>query len=714
MKKIAWIMAGLALFWPLSLAAQSEDYNASSFVRVTYVKGDVTVDRAGDLGSEEATVNLALVEGDKIIAREGRAEIDFGRKNFLRLDRGTEVELSDLPQAGDNRTRLHVLSGRVYLRINNLDQEKNFEVHTPDASCYVLEKGLYRIEVRANSETQLAVIEGSVEAAGEGGSQVIASREQLVASSGRLGSQGTFSYSRDDFDYFNEDRDSLQSQYVSKQYLPSELGDYEEELADNGSWVYERPYGYVWTPTISYNDWRPYYYGRWDWYNSCGWNWVPDESWGWPVYHYGRWQWRLGLGWYWIPHNAWGPAWVHWYQGNDYIGWCPLSWYNYPSVLVDNYFYDRFHGSRFPGHNRAMTFVHRNQLQDRHISNVALSRVQASRLGQISLQARQPDIRPSINRTGLRGVSPSRNGTQPQIRSFARSLSGSSSGSPSRVTGSSSLGRNRTPGSAGRSDTGRTVSPQGLSRNRGYTTSPGSSVGSRSSDRSSVGRAEAAPRRNRTEGGVSSRSNSSNSTSGVRSFSSSPGVTSPERRSTPQRGETPRRYSPNASISGYGTTSGLGSRGGTARQSRTLGGTGLREWPSGPSRRSSGTGYRPAPWPPSPYTGSRLENRSRGGSLFSPRSSSSPRSNPGSSFSAPRSYSGYGSGRSSSSGSYSSSRSYSGSGSGRGSSSGSYSAPRSPSGFSSGRSSSSGSHSAPSRSSSSSRGSSGRVSRRGR
>lgn len=637
MRKVAWMILGLAVLWPLSLAAQSEEYDSSRFVRITYVQGDATVERAGNLGSEDATVNLALVEGDKLSVRQGRAEIDFGRKNLLRLDGQSEVELSDLPRSGDVRTRLHLLAGSAYLRINSLDQEKSFEVHTPDASYYILEPGLYRLDVRAGAETQLAVIEGSIEAAGEGGSQLVSGGEQLTASNGQLGAQANPSSDRDDFTAFNDGRDSLGNRAVSKGYLPSDLGDYEGELADNGSWNYEQPYGYVWVPNVTNEDWRPYYYGRWDWYDACGWTWVPEESWGWPVYHYGRWQWRLGLGWYWIPHHAWGPAWVHWYQGADCLGWCPLSWYNYPGVLVDNYFYDRYHGARFPGRNRAMTFVQRDHLQDRHISRSALSRFQAGRLGDIDLQARQPDIRPSINRSGLGGFSSMRNGAQPQIRSYNRTPGLSRSFSPSGAAGRSSLG------SSSRASTGQVYS------------------------------------------GTPRRSFSSRSASGDRVYPSSPGVTSPERRLSPQRRETPRRYSSNASISRFGATGGFSS------QARTFGSGGLREWPSNSIRRSPGTTYRAAPWPPSPYTGDRLESRS--GSFYSPRSS----------------YNGGGLSRS-----YSSPRSYSSSGSSRYSSSGSSSSPRSYSRSGSSSRSSSGSRDSSSQSSSSSHGSGGRGSRGGR
>ncbi len=642
MRKIAWIIAGLVLYWPLGLSAQSEDYDAASFARVTYVKGDVTVTRAGDLGSEEATVNVALVEGDRIGVREGRAEVDFGRKNFLRIDRGTEVEISNLPRGGDDRTRLHLRSGRIYLRVNSLDQEKNIEVHSPDASYYVLEEGLFRFDVRSNAETELAVIEGSIEAAGEGGSQIISSRERLVASNGRLGAQGAYSYSRDDFDNFNEDRDSKYSQYVSNRYLPSELSDYEEELSDNGSWVYEQPYGYVWAPRLNYSDWRPYYYGRWSWYASCGWTWIPDESWGWPVHHYGRWGWRLGLGWYWVPQVSWGPAWVHWYHGSDYYGWCPLSWYNYPCVLADNMYYDRYHGSHYPGHNRAMTVVHRNQLQNRHVSHVALSRQQASGLGHINLAARQPDVRPVINRSGLRSANSLGSGARTQIRSFERTLDRSSLGSLSRVTGRPADG-SRAAGSVGRSASPRTVSPGGLSSGGRVTSNSRSTAGSKSTDRSSTvsrsndrtpsARIQSAPKRDRAESGIPSRTNSPG-TSGGRTYAPSSRLSVPDRGATVQGRQEPRRYSPSAGVSPSGTTSRARSGSSPDSQSRTLGRARQTDRSAGLSQGSSGTQYRPSAWPPSPYTGDRLE-KSNAVSQSRARSFSGDRSSAGKTFSSP-------------------------------------------------------------------------------
>ncbi|MDH4272850.1 MAG: hypothetical protein OEW18_12840, partial [Candidatus Aminicenantes bacterium] len=567
MKKTALCFAALA-FLSLLAFTQEDGYYSDSFARLTYVKGHVVVQRAGDLGSEEGVVNLALVEGDQLETGDGRAELSFGRKNFLRLDSGTLVELSNMPRQGDKRVRLHLLKGSVYLRLNFLEEEKTFELHTPDASFYTLEEGLYRLDLRGNVETELSVIEGSMEAAGEGGSLLIGSREKLIAANGQLGSRSNLSSGRDEFDYWSTDRDALHSQYVSKRYLSSDLEDYEYELAENGRWVYEQPYGNVWVPRTYTDDWRPYYYGRWAWYPICGWTWVSYEPWGWCTYHYGRWHWRLGLGWYWIPHHTWGPAWVHWYWGNDYCGWAPLSWYNYPVVVHNNYFYDRYHGARYPGGSHALTVVHRNQLQNRHISSVALSRTEASRLGNLTMQAKQPDVRPTLRSPGLQRAVPSGSlTTKPQIRPSTLSRSqGTSAADPSSRISGSSAGRNaRTVSGERPSASGSRVSSGSLSKSRSVSPGPATpssgnkaAVAPRSRSESS-GSVPSSSRRIRTDSPTRKSPVSSSSPPAIRSYSSSSRISSIERPSSTAREYSPKIYSPDARISRYGSNSSLNS-----------------------------------------------------------------------------------------------------------------------------------------------------------
>ena len=142
----------------------------------------------------------------------------------------------------------------------------------------------------------------------------------------------------DELDDWNSSRmDSLANpdDYEEDQYVDESLRYDTYELEQYGDWREYGSYGNVWVPRV-YDGWRPYYDGRWN-YSPNGWFWVSYEPWGWAPYHYGRWGWGLDFGWYWIPGYTFGPSWVSWYDYGDYIGWCPLNYYNRP--IYDNWNY---------------------------------------------------------------------------------------------------------------------------------------------------------------------------------------------------------------------------------------------------------------------------------------------------------------------------------------------------------------------------------------
>ncbi len=434
MKKVLAFIACFAFFVSFAVSSEPESSYSYSFARMSYVKGDVFIQRAEDLGYEEGVVNLPVVEGDKLGTREGRAEIHFGKRNYLRIDSFTQIDFVYLPRKGYDQIKLHLLSGNIYISINFLEEEKNFEIHTPDASFYILEEGLYCFEVRENRETELFVYEGAVEAAGEEGSLLVRSEQKLIASNGSFSSDPVYFYASfsDSFSRWNRARDALHARAITRSYLPPELYEYEVELAYNGRWVYERPYGHVWVPYVYHTEWRPYFYGRWVWYPVIGWNWVSYDPWGWCVSHYGRWHWRLGLGWYWIPTRIWGPAWVHWHWGYGYIGWCPLSYYGYPVVIVNNIFYGRYHGRYYPVNSRALTVVRKDQLQTLRVSRAALSKNKLRKLGKISLSAKQPGVKPVIRRASLRNNAAAKVLSRSNVRSVRKAYVLGKTLSPSR------------------------------------------------------------------------------------------------------------------------------------------------------------------------------------------------------------------------------------------------------------------------------------------
>src|SRR6185295_18134620 len=149
----------------------------------------------------------------------------------------------------------------------------------------------------------------------------------------------------------------------SSQMAPSEvsLEYFHERLTPLGNWVNHPVWGEVWQPDAGPN-FRPYFYGYWDYTSDYGSLWVSNEPYGDIVYHYGRWVFGMNYGWLWVPGYVWGPSWVVWRANQDYVGWLPMppgyldydqplrsapyasdSWYGYQTfygpVFVSEYFY---------------------------------------------------------------------------------------------------------------------------------------------------------------------------------------------------------------------------------------------------------------------------------------------------------------------------------------------------------------------------------------
>lgn len=66
MKKLLSFLACMMLGALPGFAYGTEDYYALSYARMSYINGDVFIQRAGDMGYEEGTVNLPIVENDKL------------------------------------------------------------------------------------------------------------------------------------------------------------------------------------------------------------------------------------------------------------------------------------------------------------------------------------------------------------------------------------------------------------------------------------------------------------------------------------------------------------------------------------------------------------------------------------------------------------------------------------------------------------------------
>jgi len=537
-------------------------YTNDTVARMSFVEGKTFIQRASDLGYEEGVLNMPVTEGDRLGTSDGRMEVRFGRANYVRLDNNTKLDFLNLPKKGDDIVRMRVWSGSIYMDVGTLAKEKAIEIHTADSSFYVLDKGVYRVNVRENHDTEILVLRGLIEAAGEGGSTLIKSEQRLEIAEGRFsGKPSQFIDVADDgFDRFNQSRNSQLSQQFAKdkRYLPEELSDFEGELAQNGKWAYLAPYGNVWVPNDVREDWRPYYDGRWVYLGMSGWTWLPYEPWGWTTSHYGRWHWGADFGWYWIPTAYWGPGWVNWWWDDFYYGWGPMGYWGYPGLyfgfnLWSGFYYGFGWGwgyggyyPYYPGHyppgghypyyhggGRGLTIVHRNQLKDPHIRSVALRDAATLRSlsnSKMSFSAHAPNVRPSGTRISIQQL----NGNRVMLRNDG----GSGGLVPDRAIGRDSLSRPKDGSSSGtsvRRDGGSqgkgSSSPSvGKSSGSGKSASSGKSTGSGKSSGSSKSSGSGARRIRKDEAGPAAASGMSAGTGNSGALSLAPGVRSAEPR----------------------------------------------------------------------------------------------------------------------------------------------------------------------------------------
>ncbi len=408
MKKQFIIALGLLMIILLSYPAYSRyerdygdegDYSAKYYdnakvIRVKYVRGEAFVNRDYNEGVEEATVNLSIFEGDSAGTTDGRMEIYLGKLNYLRLDYDTEIKFTKVPALRRTRTTLQLRKGGIYLDISNIDDERDIVIQTEDCGLFILRRGLYRINARENGQTEVYVYDGLAEVAGNDYSRNIRENQKVVMREGRILERPFYFYSsdKDDFDQWNKTRTNSyeHSRYSSSRYLNRGYEEQEHELTRSGRWQYNRSYStYVWTPNNVGRSWRPYSNGRWVWNPTYGYVWNSYDSWGHYTHHYGRWQWSGSYGWYWLPGYKWSPAWVSWYGDNSHWGWCPLSYYNTPVVVLNGRWNRNYrYRTGIPWNSRSMIVIRKNQLMAPRINRVLLGRGALSRITKRNIKYR--------------------------------------------------------------------------------------------------------------------------------------------------------------------------------------------------------------------------------------------------------------------------------------------------------------------------------------
>ncbi len=144
-KTLGLVVGALVLALPGVLLAQgrtqAEPRARAAFI--SHVEGDVFFQE-----KELAELDMIVTQGDELITQTGRAEIDLGKGNWIRLDENTQVKLTSLQK---DSVKLSVERGNIYLHL----ESKDAEVATPTQTFHP-EYGLARIEVEKNKAKMYA------------------------------------------------------------------------------------------------------------------------------------------------------------------------------------------------------------------------------------------------------------------------------------------------------------------------------------------------------------------------------------------------------------------------------------------------------------------------------------------------------------------------------------------------------------------------------
>ena len=321
-------------------AAADGDDPPERVARLSFLRGAVSFQPAGESDWVPAAINRPMTTGDKLWAdMDSRAELHIGSA-AIRLDGNTGFSFLNL----DDRTvQIQLSAGTLNIRVRRLERDEIFEVDSPNQAFSILRPGEYRLEASEDGTgTIVKVIDGKGEATGAGRSYTIESHERasltgsdtLDANIDKLERRD-----RDDFDDWCEERDHRDERSRSAQYVSPQMVGY-EDLDENGEWRHDPEYGNVWVPTAVAVGWAPYHYGHWAWIAPWGWTWVDDAPWGYAPFHYGRWAYGRGA-WFWVPgpvgeRAVYAPALVAFVGGRNFavgiavgggaaVGWFPLG-----------------------------------------------------------------------------------------------------------------------------------------------------------------------------------------------------------------------------------------------------------------------------------------------------------------------------------------------------------------------------------------------------
>jgi hypothetical protein len=295
-------------------SAQTADQTAPTpfaskvrIVRLSEIKGAVSMDRGDGRGFEPAITNMPIVEKSRLQTETGAAEVEFEDNSSLRVGPDSIVEFPRLERlpGGTTVSSVRLVKGMAYVSLMK-SAGNEFNLLFGEQSVRLPSLSHVRLKLEG-TEAKLAVLDGALRVDGPSG-EIDVPRKKTVTFSMADTTEPTVAreVAADPFDSWDHNEAEYHARFAQMGALSGSPYSYgTSDMAYYGAFNDLGGCGTMWQPYFASTSWDPYSNGAWAYYGGAGYSWVSPYPWGWTPYHYGSWSYCPGAGWGWMPGGGW-------------------------------------------------------------------------------------------------------------------------------------------------------------------------------------------------------------------------------------------------------------------------------------------------------------------------------------------------------------------------------------------------------------------------
>jgi FecR protein len=240
----------LLSFLTVVFAASALAESHVRIVRLSYVDGDVEIDKGDGRGFISAFMNMPVVHQSKLWARDGIAEVEFENGSSIRLTPDTIVAFNDLSSDADGRlfTKVELTQGTAYFDLRHRDPD-TFELQLGRERVEVPQSAHFRVDSESH-EFEIAVLGGQVQVANGRSDEVGVKKGETVHLD--IDNADTYQLAKgidtENYDTWDHERSSGHDQVVSTATVWNGTSSSSNQNL-TGSYPYIPGYGFGWGST---------------------------------------------------------------------------------------------------------------------------------------------------------------------------------------------------------------------------------------------------------------------------------------------------------------------------------------------------------------------------------------------------------------------------------------------------------------------------------